>query len=418
MVDLLNQPLELPCGRVLQNRIAKSGMSEGLADQYNNPTQKHANLYQRWSTSGASLVITGNVMVDRRYLEHPGNVVLENAAAVNQLTNWTRAGTRGGNELWLQLNHAGRQTPWAISKLPVAPSAVPLMAMGRQTGWPRPLKTKEIEDIVIRFAVAAKIGQEAGFTGVQIQAANGYLISQFLSPRVNKRKDEWGGSIENRARFLIEIVRAVRATVGADYPISVKINAADFQREGFTVLECHRVAELLVQERIDLLEISGGSYEAPVMVTGIDASAESHEAYFLQFAKQIRYGLNVPLMVSGGFRTRVIMNDALEDATLDMIGIGRPFCIEPGFPKALLPGALDRVPSPEKVISIGPGILGPSSFIKRIRELNHFATLAWCWMQMHRMGDNLDPDWTLSSWDCQKEYTEIEKELTRALVRK
>jgi 2,4-dienoyl-CoA reductase-like NADH-dependent reductase (Old Yellow Enzyme family) len=424
MVDILNEPLTLPCGAVIKNRIAKAGMTEGLADSLNRPTQLHQNLYWRWSTGGAGLVISGNVMVDRRYLEHAGNVAIEDHTLDNELNQWAKCGVVGGNHFWMQLGHAGRQTPRIIAARPVAPSAVPLRAFGRAAGWPKTLKEDEIYEIVARFAQGAVVAKSSGFTGVQIHAGHGYLISEFLSPLSNRRKDKWGGSIENRARFLLQIVRAARREVGSDFPVSVKLNAADFQKGGFSVTDCFTVAQLLETEGIDLLELSGGNYEAPTMLMGRDGTRNGaktsigQEAFFLQYAQKLRANLKTPLMVTGGFRSREIMVAALENNILDLIGLARPFCVQPDFPKAMLQGSLDNAPAIEHSLKLGPGPFGPRSFIRSVRQLNHAAVTAWCWMQMHRLSKNLELDWDLGLYDAMTEYLRLEKAAARDLVRK
>ena len=310
----LARSLPLPCGAVLPNRLAKSAMTEGLSDASARANPRHARLYRRWSEGGAGLLITGNVMVDWRYLERPGNVVVEDDSGIDSLARWAEAGTVGGNHLWVQLSHAGRQSSRMSTARPVAPSAVQLKLSGF-FARPRALTEGEILDIVERFAVAAEVVQRAGFSGVQIHSAHGYLSSQFLSPRVNQRDDRWGGSLEHRARFLLATVRAVRARVGPEFPIAVKLNSADFQRGGFELEDAARVAGWLAREGIDLLEISGGTYERlRFFENNPPEEAEStraREAYFLTYAQTIRAELGqVPLMVTGGFRSRRAMNDA------------------------------------------------------------------------------------------------------------
>ncbi|MEO1367152.1 MAG: NADH:flavin oxidoreductase, partial [Acidobacteriota bacterium] len=237
----LAAPLELPCGVVLPNRLSKSAMTEGLADVSGAPNERHGVLYRRWSEGGAGLLITGNIMVDWRYLERPGNVVVEDGAHAEALSRWARQGTVGGNHLWVQINHPGRQCTRLSNGRPVAPSAVQLK-LGGFFARPRPLDDAEIVSIIDRYARTAAEVQATGFTGVQVHAAHGYLASQFLSPRTNRRTDRWGGSLENRARFLLEAVRAVRAAVGEDYPVGVKLNSADVQRGGFDLEDAAAVA--------------------------------------------------------------------------------------------------------------------------------------------------------------------------------
>ncbi|HNH49411.1 MAG TPA: NADH:flavin oxidoreductase, partial [Myxococcota bacterium] len=239
----LSSPLSLPCGAVLSNRIAKSAMSEDLADRGNVPGERLFRLYRRWGKGGAGLLITGNVMIDRTALGEPYNVVVEDEKVLPALSAWAAAAREGGVEVWPQLNHPGRQSPRMLSPVPVAPSAVAVQLPGKAFAQPRALSSPEIEALVARFARAAALCKQAGFTGVQIHGAHGYLISQFLSPLSNLREDEWGGSPENRRRFLIEVVRAVRAAVGPTFPVGVKLNSADFQRGGFSEEESMEVVE-------------------------------------------------------------------------------------------------------------------------------------------------------------------------------
>jgi len=262
----ISSPLTLPCGATLKNRIAKGAMTEGLGDPFNRATSGHVRLYRRWAEGGAGMLLTGNVQVDRRYLERPGNVAIDGEQsneAIAALREYAKAGTANDTHLWMQISHAGRQTPALVNKEPVGPSDKALEMPGSQFGKPRALTGTEIEDVIRRFAHTATIARDTGFTGVQIHGAHGYLVSEFLSPDVNTRTDEWGGSLENRARLLLETVRAVRRAVGDDFPVSVKLNSADFQRGGFSHEDAVRVAAWLDAEKLDLLEVSGGTYEQP-----------------------------------------------------------------------------------------------------------------------------------------------------------
>ncbi len=240
----LADPLQLPCGATLPNRLCKSAMTEGLADARLRATARHAALYRLWSAGGAGLLITGNVQIDRRVLERPGNVAIDvtdpvttSREARDRLSNWTAAGTAAGNHLWMQIAHAGRQSPRYVTREPLGPSAVKLDLLGNYAR-PRALEDREIRDFIGRFAQVAVIARETGFTGVQIHAAHGYLISSFLSPVTNQREDEWGGSLENRARLLMETLRAVRRAVGGDFPVGIKLNSDDFRKGGFSNEEC------------------------------------------------------------------------------------------------------------------------------------------------------------------------------------
>jgi len=397
----LAAPLTLPCGAVLPNRIAKAAMTEALGDLHDDATPALERLYRRWSDGGAGLLISGHLMIDRRFLEQAGNVVLDDETDEAALRAWVAAGTHGGNHFWAQLNHPGRQTTRFHSDRPVAPSAVTVPVRGF-FARPRALEEGEIALLIAAFARSARIARRAGFTGVQVHAAHGYLISQFLSPRTNRRTDAWGGPLENRARFLLEVVRAVRAAVGPGCPVAVKLNSSDFQRGGFESGEAVEVARMLAVEGIDLLEISGGTYERVAFaghkrgaaVDGRAAAADpraaatrAREAYFLEYAHAIRAAApGVPLMVSGGLRTPAVMDEALRAGEADVLGIARPFCVEPGFPARLLAGSLDPLPSPELRIRVGRGWAGPNSPSANLRAYNAQATTAWFYRQIERLG--------------------------------
>lgn len=318
-------------------------MSERLAGRDGAPHDGHLRLYRRWSEGGAGLLITGNVMIDRRAIGESGNVVVEDERDLPALARWADAARAGGAAVWMQLNHPGRQSPRTLSKQPVAPSAVGLRGAAGAFAKPRALEEAEIEEIVARFAHSAAIARAAGFDGVQIHAAHGYLISQFLSPYVNRRDDGWGGDPGRRRRFLIEVVRAVRAAVPRPFAVSVKLNSADFQRGGFSEEESLAAVASLDGEGVDLLELSGGTYEAAAMFSEPKAgSTRAREAFFLEFAAQARQATRVPLMVTGGFRTAAGMNAALEGGALDVVGLARPLVVEPDLPSRLVDGTAAR----------------------------------------------------------------------------
>ena len=261
----LNAPLKLPCGSELPNRLLKSAMTEGLADADDHATERHATLYRCWSEGGTGTLITGNVMIDRRYLERPGNVVVEDRKGLPQLSRWAAAGTAAGSHLWMQISHPGRQCAKLSAPRPMAPSAVQLDLLGN-FGRPIAMTEQDIQDALDRYARVAGIAREAGFTGVQLHGAHGYLISEFLSARLNRRTDDWGGSLAARARFLLEAVARTRRVVGDDFPLAVKLNSSDFQKGGFSFDESIQVARWLEDRGIDLLEISGGELRTAIDV--------------------------------------------------------------------------------------------------------------------------------------------------------
>ncbi|EPF72184.1 NADH:flavin oxidoreductase/NADH oxidase family protein [Acinetobacter indicus] len=326
-----------------KNRIIKGAMSEALANTAGQPNQLHLGLYEAWAKGGLGCAITGNVMVDIRAKNEPGVVAIESERDLAKLQQWAQIGKQYGMVQLVQLSHPGRQCPKGLNKETVAPSAVPFSpALAATFGTPRELREDEILDIIQRFARAAQICEQAGFEGVQLHGAHGYLISQFLSPLTNKRQDRWGGSIDNRMRFLLEIYQAVRAATSEDFIISVKLNSADFQRGGISEEDVIQVFKAIDAAGIDLIEVSGGTYEAPAMA-GVKAekrkaSTLAREAYFLEFAERIRQEVRCHLMVTGGFRTVQGMNTALASGACDFIGIARPFAVEPDLAHRLLAG--------------------------------------------------------------------------------
>ena len=326
-----------------QNRVIKGAMSEALANTAGEPNHLHLGLYGAWAKGGLGCAITGNVMVDARAKNEPGVVIVETERDLAKLKQWADLGKQHGMVQLIQLSHPGRQCPKGLNKETVAPSAVPFSAMLATTfATPRALREDEILDLIQRFATSAAICEKAGFEGVQLHGAHGYLISEFLSPLTNKRTDQWGGSIENRTRFLLEIYKAVRAATSENFIISVKLNSADFQKGGITEEEVISVFKAIDEAGIDLIEISGGTYEAPAMAGAKSnqrkESTIAREAYFLDFAEKIRKEVKCKLMVTGGFRTVKGMNAALESGACDFIGIARPLAVETDLTDRLIAG--------------------------------------------------------------------------------
>ena len=408
MTISLSNPLPLPCGAVLPNRLSKAAMTEGMASPDGVPTEELERLYGLWSDGGAGMLLSGNIQIDRDHLERPGNVVIDGPASdamLAALQSWAQAATRNGNHFWAQISHAGRQTQSNVNKHPKAPSAVKLGLPGGQFGEPVALTGNEIEILVDRFALAAKTCQAAGFTGAQIHAAHGYLLSSFLSPRANQRTDEYGGSLENRARFLLAVVAKMRAAVGPDFPISVKLNSADFQKGGFNFDDSLQVLKWLEEASVDLVEISGGTYEQPALMgaDGIEEkeqqnlapSTKAREAYFVDFAKAMQEAVTVPLMVTGGFRTRAAMESALESGAADLIGLGRPMCVMTDAPKQLMEG-LEALPRYEDELRLIPEWLGFLKNFQIVKAIDGFATIYWFYEQLENLGKYGRTDPTLS----------------------
>ncbi|PJB79941.1 MAG: NADH oxidase [Acidobacteria bacterium CG_4_9_14_3_um_filter_49_7] len=384
----LNRPLELPCGAIIKNRFCKSAMSEALGTRDHAPTVMLTRLYGRWAKGGVGLCVTGNVMIDRKALGEPKNVVIEDERNLEQLSEWAKAGQENGTHLWPQLNHPGKQSPKTLSYEPVAPSAVGFQGpLGRFFNPPRALSEKEIEEIIGRFARSAGIVKKAGFTGVQIHGAHGYLVSQFLSPLHNRRSDKWGGSIENRMRFVREIYKAIRSEVGDHFPVGIKLNSADFMKGGFSVEESALVACALTEDGIDLIELSGGTYEKPAMTgKGGPGRKSEREAYFLEQAALVRDSVSIPIVITGGFRTGRGMARAVDEGLVDMVGLARPMAVDPDLPEKILSG--NEYTSSVKPLSTG------------IRTIDRMALLEITWyeQQFGFLGNGKEPRPKQSVW--------------------
>ncbi len=382
--DILNQPFTLPNGTVVKNRLAKSAMSEALGTTDNHVTSGLARLYQRWAEGGIGTLITGNVMIDQRALGEPNNVVVEDERDLELLKAWASAGTQNNTQLWMQINHPGKQSPKGLNRENVSPSAIPF---GKQLAsffsTPRELTEAEIVDIIQRFGRTSAIAKKAGFSGVQIHGAHGYLVSQFLSGHHNQRTDQWGGSAENRRRFVLEVYKEIRAKVGNEFPIGIKLNSADFQKGGFTEEESLAVIQALSEIGIDSIEISGGTYEAPTMSgtkkVAVKDSTRRREAYFLEFAEKARATTKTPLMVTGGFRSAEGMSEAITSGAVDFVGVARSLAIEPDAPKRLLAGL-------EALHSVKPIKTG-------IKAIDNMALMevAWYSRQLRRIAKGQDP---------------------------
>ena len=400
MSDILAQSLRLPCGVVLENRLVKAAMTEGLANPAGVPTAALERLYGLWSDGGAGLLLSGNILVDGDHLERPGNVIIDqqpDAIMHRALSSWAKTATRNGNHFWAQISHAGRQTQKIINPHPKAPSAVKMGLPGGQFGEPIALTVTEIEDIVGRFGVCAAAVKAGGFTGVQIHAAHGYLLSQFLSPRTNLRADQYGGGLANRARALLDCVRIVRASVGQNFPVAVKLNSADFQKGGFAFEDSLQVAQWLEAAGVDVIEISGGTYEQPKLLgaEGLEEEEQQNvaqstlmrEAYFVDFALAMKKTVSIPLMVTGGFRRRAAMEQAITAGGADLIGLGRPLCVVTDAPAKLLQGA-SELPRFEAQLAMFPPWLTFLNRSKTLRTIASFGVQYWYYAQLDLLGVN------------------------------
>ena len=334
MSSELFSELVLRSGSTLRNRIAKAAMEEGMAGSSQLPDERLTELYRRWGTGGAALLITGNVMVHAEALTGPGGVVLDDRAPLEPFTRWAEAGKAGGAAVWMQISHPGRQVQAAMPGVVWGPSAV-AVDLGRHSkrfGRPVAMNGSQIEATIERFATTAGLAERAGFDGVEVHAAHGYLLSQFLSPLVNRRGDGWGGSLENRARLLLDVVSAIRSVVSPSFAVAVKLNSADFQRGGFDADDAVRVIAMLAPLGVDVVELSGGSYESPAMAgRPADARTAAREAYFLELAAEFARTSPLPLMLTGGITRRETAEHVLRSG-VDLVGMGTAIAVTPDLP--------------------------------------------------------------------------------------
>jgi 2,4-dienoyl-CoA reductase-like NADH-dependent reductase (Old Yellow Enzyme family) len=377
-------PLTLPNGAVLPNRLAKAAMEENMADGEQLPGEELRRLYAAWSKGGVGLILSGNVMIDPTALTGPGGVVLDASQPLEPFKAWAKAARSGGGHAWLQLSHPGRQMMKAMGQGAVAPSAIGVQIEGASHLFPTPraLTPAEIAIIIERFATAAAMAEQAGFTGVEIHAAHGYLISQFLSPLSNRREDDWGGSLENRARLLLAVVKAVRARVSPGFCVGVKLNSADFQKGGFAAADAVQVVRWLNDLPVDLVELSGGSYESPAMAgAATDGTINPREAYFVDFAREIGAVARMPVMVTGGIRRRAVAESALQPKDgrpgVAVIGIATALAFEPGLPAKWRDGQMPEVAIP------------PVTWKKKV--FASLAAMAIVKVQLHRIGAGRAP---------------------------
>jgi len=389
---ILSQSFTLPNGSVISNRIVKSALSEGIAEANGRPSDALFNLYERWGKGGAGILMSGNTMVDKDHLVNANVMIAEDDEFLDDYKKLADSAQAYGTHLWMQINHPGRQAPIYLDKAPVSASNIGMPS--KLYLEPRPLAENEIEDLIERYGTAALIAKKSGMKGAQIHGAHGYLVNQFLSPLTNIRKDKWGGSLENRSRFVMEIYKNMRAKVGADFPLGIKINSADFQRGAFTEEESMEVIQMLDEAGMDMIEVSGGTYERAAMVgTQHKESTIKREAYFIDFIKKVRDKISSPLMLTGGFRTITTMEKAVDNGELDFVGLGRPFCVFPDVANDLMSGKMMDCSVPDLITGVDK------------IDMTGMLQTPWHQFQLVRMGKGLDPDPNMDIWMVYEKVT-------------
>lgn len=377
-------PFILPNGQILKNRLVKAAMEENLATVEHLPGDELKRLYTAWAEGGAGLIITGNVMIDHLAMTGPGGVALEKDTNLDPFIELAKLSKTNGTKIWMQINHPGRQVFKKMGGKVLSPSDVALN-MGKHSAMfstPKPMDESEIQDVIQRFTTTAKRAEEAGFDGVEIHGAHGYLLAQFLSPLTNKRQDQWGGSLENRARLLLEVVKSVKAACSEGFAIAVKLNSADFQRGGFDVQDAEQVVKMLGELNIDLVELSGGSYEAPAMQgRSADDRTLAREAYFLEFASKIAKNVTVPIMTTGGVRRFEVAKQVI-DSGVQLVGMASAFALTPDLPNKW---------------QHDPDVLGHIPVVNwKDKTLSGLATMALVKQQLRRIAAGKSPNYSAS----------------------
>ncbi|KAF7554936.1 hypothetical protein G7Z17_g2540 [Cylindrodendrum hubeiense] len=398
------RPLSLKCGLELPNRLVKAAMAESLADESALPGKTLYSSYERWADGGWGMILTGNVQIDRRHLGQPKDVAYNDQIPYETLLGawktWAKACMREGTPTIVQINHPGRQSPAGAGtrgffEKSLAPSPIPmnfgdgLIARAISAfvfGTPKEMTDEDIHQVVSRFVDTARLSSEAGFSGVELHAAHGYLLAQFLSHKTNKRTDKYGESAAARAKIVVDIIHAIRAAVPKDFCVGIKLNSVDHQSPS-EFSDCLEQIKLIAAAGVDFIEVSGGSYEKPDMVNGAEeksARTTEREAFFLEFANAVRHEIpSTPLMVTGGFRTRKGMDDAIAGGACELVGIGRPAALNPELPK-------NTILNPEVTgadAKVYARRIHPSWFVKWIgaKAIGAGAETAWYGKQIHQL---------------------------------
>ncbi|KAF5874800.1 putative nadh oxidase protein [Botrytis fragariae] len=347
----LGKPLKYEfSGKVARNRFLKGAMTERQSSwdpkdfkSRGIPSTNLVNVYKRWGEGEYGQILTGNVMIEYDHLEAMGNPIIPLEAPFEgerfeRFSAMAKAGKAHGSLMVAQVSHPGRQVENRIQPNPISASDVQLEGnpMGLSFNKPRPATQEDINSIVDKFAHAAEYLEKAGFDGIQLHGAHGYLLAQFLSKTTNKRTDKYGGSLENRFRIIQEIADEIHKRVKPDFIVGIKMNSVEFQEDGFTPEDAKAACQALEGARFDYVELSGGTYQETAFVHKRE-STKKRENFFIEFAEEIVKPLTkTKTYVTGGFKTVGAMVSALD--TVDGVGIARPAAQEFRLPKDILEG--------------------------------------------------------------------------------
>ncbi|KAF2029005.1 FMN-linked oxidoreductase [Setomelanomma holmii] len=353
-VSPLAKPLNFEFAKkTAQNRFLKGAMTERLSswdpknlEARGIPSKNLINVYKRWGEGEFGVILTGNLMIEYDHLEAAGNPIIprgspyegERFEAFKELATQSK---KHGSLIVGQVSHPGRQVAANIQKNPVSASDVQLEGnvMGMTFEKPRAATDEDIKNIIEGFAHAAEYLEKAGYDGIQLHGAHGYLLAQFLSPSTNHRTDKYGGSLENRARLITEIGQEVRNRTSSNFILGIKLNSVEFQDKGFDTQEAATLCKLLEDNTFDFVELSGGTYEKLAFGHQRE-STKKREAFFLEFAEKITPSLSkTRTYITGGLKSASAMVDALN--TVDGVGLARPVCLEPELPRQIIAGEVN-----------------------------------------------------------------------------
>ncbi|MFC1819478.1 NADH:flavin oxidoreductase [Thermodesulfobacteriota bacterium] len=324
----------------LNNRFVRSATWEGMAAEDGTCTPRLVDLMVELAEGGVGLIISSHAYIREDGQAGPWQLGVYKDEQIEALSKMVAGVHDRGGKIVLQISHAGYTAhPKLIRQSPLALSNVEGFAKGER----REMSIPQIEDLVKAFSEAGRRARDAGFDGVQIHSAHGYLLSQSLSPAFNKREDQYGGSLENRARLILEVLTTLRAILGTDYPILVKMNSEDFIDEGLTQDDALQVGRRLQEGGIDAIEVSGGTpFSGQLGSSRVKISSEEKEAYFRKAGKRFRESLQVPIILVGGIRSFTLAEKMLNEGVADYFSMSRPFIREPNLIKRWMSGDLRR----------------------------------------------------------------------------
>ncbi|QIW95260.1 hypothetical protein AMS68_000778 [Peltaster fructicola] len=441
-IDIIAQPLTLPCGLTLPNRLVKCPMQETLAspdDTFDPPLRQFRKLYSEWGRSQYGLIITGQVQIDTRFLSVAGDVCChEKSLEPERLAKWkewAKIAQAEGTPCIVQLAHPGRMSPAGAGIRPIGmpalcPSSVPVelgdgwldkLARDKLLGTPKAMSIEEIDEVVDMWIQGAIVARDAGFAGCQLHGAHGFLLSQFLSPHTNRRTDDYGGSPEKRMKLLKRLVTEIRKLCPPPYCLSVKLNSADYMSDGQGLQQdegLEQVRWLVDSGMVDFVEISGGNAENKTSklhnsfgTKTMDKapkreSTRIREAFFTDFAEKVQaMNPSIPIQLSGGFRSRTGMADALDSGVCQLIGLGRAAVLEPDLPRKVL---LNPAYDDDHALGMSHEIRGLwLSKIMPAKIVGGGIPIRFFYWNMQRLGAGLksDPDaslpWIVVSEVCQ-----------------